>query len=102
MWGLLGGFTAVALETAYRKGFGWGNWQEALIVALPALLVTFCVYKILNSSDSFFFALVWFGLMTTVARIAVGFLYLREPASWTTLVAVAALTVASGVKLWAR
>ena len=102
LWGVAGGLTAVGLEVLYRKGFGWGSWQEALLIFPFALFVSFCVYRVMNASDSFFFALIWFSLMTTIARVGIGFLYLREPATWTNLIAVAALAIASGARLWVR
>ena len=99
IWGVVGGFTAVLLEILYRKGLGW-SWPGVLVALPLAILVSYCVSRLVQSPGSFITAVVWFGAATALARIGAAFWILGDPLTVKTAVAAVALMVAAAVKLW--
>ena len=96
LWAFIGAAIAISLEVVYRRSESWPIW-----CAIPALVLTYAVYKSLNNGPSLLAFAVAFSLFTTVGRIAVSPLLLHEEVSKGNMVAAVALLVGTVIsRVW--
>lgn len=93
LWGILASMIAIGLETLYRSSTK--TWVEHLpITFVPILLLNLLLYLLLTESGSLLGAFILFSACNLLLRISVVLVYLREPVSRGTWIAMILLMLA--------
>lgn len=97
---LAAAMTAVGVEVLYRSHDG--DFSQLLpLILLPAIFVTFGVWKVMKLGDSLLGAMVLFSLITAGSRLFSTYFILRETPRPGTLVAFGMIVCAQLVsKFW--
>ncbi len=101
IWSLAGAMIAIGLETLYKtrgaEGAGFPLWA-----VIPAIALTYCIYKALTTSEAtWLITMAGYSLFTVLVRVVVSSAILHEAVARGNAVAASALLVASIIgRLW--
>ncbi len=100
LWGLLGGALAVGIEVSYRKD--WISWSLSWMwLILPSiLLLNYSIWRLVTGEQTYIGAIVWFGFVTAIARIAASISLFHEPMDFRMVAGAGALLFARLVWLF--
>ena len=98
IYGIIGGLLAVALE-ACMKRYGSSYRHIALLVVPGAIVVNYCVFRMVRGSPSLPAAVVIFGTVTLITRVVIS-LWIGNRIGMGTWAAVGLMLAALALRTW--
>lgn len=94
-WSLVAGAIAASLEIVYRQQDHWPLWA-----AVPAVALSYALYRAINGGPTFLLALVAFSAFALAIRTTASVFIFHEPLVRGNLLALGAFIVAMAGKYW--
>lgn len=86
------------MEALFRRGLDWYTWWPVLL--LPALLMNYAIWRVVNSGPTLVMAIAGFNLATLAVRCGVSQWIVHEPVTKGNAAAVAVLVVGLAASIW--